>query len=257
MILAAGLGTRLRPLTETVPKALVEVGDVPMLERVARRLVAVGADRLIVNVHHRADQVETFLAETDTGAEVAISFETDRPLGTGGGLARAAPLFRGEEPFLLHNVDVVSDLDLAGLRAAQRGTEALATLAVGRRETSRFLLFDAEGLYGWENAGTGESKAVRGPVGTSERWPFAGVHAITPRIFEWMPSTGSAVVEPFSIVEVYLRATAAGERVVPWDLGRATWMEVGNPERLERARRAVAAGAVPLPEPPAAQGGTI
>jgi len=251
MILAAGLGTRLRPLTDTVPKALVEVGGVPMLERVARRLVAAGADRLIVNVHHHAGQVERFLAEADLGAEVAISRESERPLGTGGGLARAAPLFRGERPFLLHNVDIVSNLDLEALHAAHRAGEALATLAVSRRETSRRLLFDATGLVGWENAATGGAREVREPTGTIERWPFAGVHAVAPRIFEWMPATGAAVDEPFSIVEVYLRASAAGERLVPWDLGRATWMEVGDPGRLERARRAVEAGAVPLPGPSA------
>lgn len=250
MILAAGLGTRLRPLTDTIPKALIEVGGVPMLERVARRLVAAGADRLIVNLHHHADRVERFLAEADLGAEVAISREPERPLGTGGGLARAAPLFRGGRSFLLHNVDVVSDLDLEALHAAHRAGEAMATLAVSRRETSRRLLFDATGLLGWENAETGESKEVRDPAGPIERWPFAGVHAIAPRIFDWMPATGAAVIEPFSIVEVYLRASSEGERIVPWDAGEATWMEVGDPERLERARRAVEAGAVPLPAPP-------
>lgn len=242
MILAAGLGTRLRPITDGVPKALVEVDGVPMLERVARRLVAAGADRLIVNVHHRPERIEAFVAERDLGAEVRISREPDGPLGTGGGVLRAAPHFRRDAPFFLHNVDVVSDLDLGALYTdhARRG-DAVATLAVGRRETDRLLLFDGGGLYGWENVARGTSETVRGPRGRVERWPFAGVHVVSPALFDRGEPTGDEVREPFSIVAVYLRLAAAGERIVPWDVGRALWLEVGTPERLERARRELAA----------------
>ncbi|MDX1661818.1 MAG: nucleotidyltransferase family protein [Gemmatimonadota bacterium] len=241
MILAAGLGTRLRPLTETTPKALVEVGGTPMLERIARRLVAAGADRLIVNVHHLAGEVERFLAATDLGVEVAISREPERPLGTGGGVKAAAELFRADEPFFVHNVDILTRVDLPTMYADHRAGRSvdgrLATLAVGRRETSRFLLFDEEGLYGWANEGTGESETVREPTGETERWPFAGIHVIEPALLDRLDEEGA-----FSIVAVYLRLSAEGHRVVAWDVGEAAWMEVGNPERLERARRAVGRG---------------
>lgn len=237
MVLAAGLGTRLRPLTDTVPKALVRVGGVPMLERVARRLAAAGADRLIVNAHHRADQVETFLAETELGAETALSREEERPLGTGGGVKAAANLFRRDAPFFLHNVDIVTTADLEALYADHRAGDRLATLAVGRRATSRFLLFDEAGLYGWSNEGTGASEAVREPVGGTERWPFAGIHVVEPAFLDLLEEDGA-----FSIVAAYLRLAEAGHRIEPWDVGDAVWLEVGNPERLEAARRAVAEG---------------
>ena len=240
MILAAGLGTRLRPLTESTPKALVEVGGVAMLERIARRLVAAGVDRLIVNVHHLADRVEAFLTRADLGAEVRLSREPDAPLGTGGGVARAAGLFRGDAPFFLHNVDIVTDADLGGLWAAHTGSDALATLAVGSRQTPRRLLFDDDGLYGWENAATGASRTARAPTGATARWPFAGIHVAEPRLLERMPATGETVTAPFSILDVYLEAAAAGERVVPWDLGEALWLEVGTPDRLARARERLA-----------------
>lgn len=235
MILAAGLGTRLRPLTEDRPKALVEVGGVPMIERVARRLVEAGADRLIVNVHHHAAAIERHLAETEYGAEVRISRETERPLGTGGGIVHAAPHFRRDRPFLVHNVDVISEIDLRDLYSAHRESDAVATLAVHRRETDRTLLFDARGLYGWENAATGESETVRGALGESHRWPFAGVHAISPRFFDLVGMEGA-----FSIVAAYLRLAEGGHRIAARDTGGASWLEVGSIDRLARAREILA-----------------
>lgn len=239
MILAAGLGRRLRPITDTTPKALVEVGGVPMLERIARRLVAAGADRLIVNVHHHAGAVETFLREADLGAEAVVSREPEAPLGTGGGVKRAAPLFRRDAPFVVHNVDILTDVEISTVYADHLAGDAIATLVVGRRETSRFLLFDEAGLYGWANDDTGASEAVREPVGDVERWPFAGIHVIDPGFLDRLEEEGT-----FSIVTAYLRLAEAGHRILPWDYGEAVWMEVGNPERLERARRAVEAGAL-------------
>ena len=238
LILCAGLGTRLRPITDTVPKALVDVGGVPMLERIARRLVAAGADRIVVNVHHLADAIDDFLAATDLGAPVFVSREPDGPLGTGGGVARAAPLLRRDAPFFLHNVDIVTDADLGALWAAHAGSGALATLAVGRRDTPRTLLFDDDGLQGWENAATGATATARPARGTVRRWPFAGIHVVEPRLLDAFEESGA-----FSILDPYLRLVAGGERVLPWDLGEALWLEVGNVERLERARAVVAARA--------------
>lgn len=231
MILAAGLGTRLRPLTEETPKALVEVGGVPMLERVARRLVAAGADRLVVNVHPFADRIERFLADLGLGVDLRVSREPDGPLGTGGGIARAAPLFRRDDPFFVHNVDIVTDADLEALYRAHLGSGAIVTLAVGRRETTRHLLFDEIGLYGWENTATGASETGRPAAGETTRWPFAGISVTAPRFLDRIEETGA-----FSVIRTWLRLSGEGERIVPWDLGGARWLEVGTPDRLAGAR---------------------
>lgn len=239
MILAAGLGTRLRPLTERTPKALVEVAGVPMLERVARRLVAAGARRLVINVHHLGEQVEAFVAQRDGfGVEVAISRETGpEPLETGGGLLAAAHLFEGDAPFLLHNVDVVTEIDLAALRDAHDPDDALATLAVNHRDTSRTLLFDAEGLCGRADHRPGREGRHLGrePVGPIREFGFTGVHVLSPRLLDLITERGR-----FSIMTPYLRLAAEGHRIRALDVGDALWLEVGTPDRLEAARRVLA-----------------
>jgi len=236
MILAAGLGTRLRPLTDRVPKALVEVGGRPILEHVARHLVEAGATRLIINVHHHADQVEAFVRErSGFGVEVAISREEGpEPLETGGGLLHARPLFQSAEPFFVHNVDVLCDMDLGVLYAAHMERRPLATLAVHVRPTSRLLLFDDRGLYGRVDRRPGREarSAVREPVGATLECAFAGVHVIDPRIFDLLTESGR-----FSIVSAYLRLAGAGQAILPYDLGEARWLEIGAPDRLEEARR--------------------
>ncbi len=241
MILAAGLGTRLRPLTDTVPKALVPVAGVPMIERVARRLAAAGADRLIVNVHHHAATVEAFLQTlaADLGVRAEVSHEPERPLDTGGGLLRAAPLFRGDAPFFLHNVDVITDIDLRELYGAH-DDDAVATLAVHERETTRFLLFDDDGLFGWENAGKGTSRTVREPLGAVARLGFAGIHVLSPSAFEQLGAAGYRSEEPFSILDGYLTLASEGRRVTPHNVTGVFWVEIGNPERLARAESLLA-----------------
>ncbi len=236
MILAAGLGTRLRPLTDHTPKALVEVGGVPMLERVARRLVAAGATRLVVNVHAHAGQIRDFIeARGGFGVEVLISEEPERPLETGGGLLRAAPLFEGAAPFFLHNVDVLTDLDLRALYEAHVASGALATLAVRPPETERYLLFDAhDTLCGY--AAQGREHLVRDPGGDPVRLDFCGVQVLSPRLFALMTETGI-----FSIISVYLRLVQQGERIAPFRVHGAAWIDVGKPERLETARQLVQA----------------
>lgn len=236
MILAAGRGTRLGPLGEKTPKPLLEVAGKTLLERVARRLVEAGADRLIVNVHHHADRIERHLAALDLGVEIGISREEELPLETGGGVLHAAPHFRRDGAFLLHNADVISEIDLGSLLAAQRGSGALATLAVHERETSRFLVFDEAGLVGWENVATGQSAMVRKPGAGARRLAFAGIHAVDPRFLDRIEERGV-----FSILAPYLRLSAAGERIAPHDVTGARWLEVGTPERLEAARRALEA----------------
>jgi NDP-sugar pyrophosphorylase family protein len=237
MILAAGLGSRLRPLTDHTPKALIEIGGVTILERIARGLVAAGADRLIVNAHHHAEQIaqSATLLSRELGVEVLASPEEKEPLDTGGGLAHAEPLFRKEGPFFLHNGDIVTNIDLPGLLAAHRATGALATLAVGHRETTRFLLFDDRGLYGWENVARDTEKTCRPSSGDKRRFPFAGVHVISPEIFGLITESGA-----FSILDVYLRLSAEGQAILPHDVTGALWHEIGDPERLARAREVLA-----------------
>jgi NDP-sugar pyrophosphorylase family protein len=234
MILAAGRGTRLRPLTDTTPKLLVKVAGKTLFEHVASRLIDAGADRLIVNVHHLAGQIERYLASFDPGVEVVVSREEERPLETGGGVLHAASWFRRQESFLLHNGDVISEIDLAGLLAAHRENGALATLAVHDRDTSRFFLFDRSGLLGWENVASGRSERIRPPDGEVRRLAFAGIHAIDPSFFDLVEERGV-----FSIVAPYLRLSAAGHRILPLDVTGAAWLEIGNPERLAAARRAL------------------
>lgn len=237
MILAAGLGTRLRPLTNDKPKALVEVGGLTMLERTARRLVEVGADHLVVNVHHFADRVKAFIEEKGGfGAEVSISYEVEEALETGGGIRHAAPLFRREEPFFVHNVDVLTDLDLRALYDAHAGSGALATLAVRAAETHRVLLFDETGLCGYGRREDGNLVTVREPEGMLQKVDFMGVQILSPRIFDLMTEEGV-----FSIINVYLRLIQEGERVEAFRADEARWLDIGTHERLEKARQLVGA----------------
>lgn len=239
LLFAAGLGTRLRPLTDAVPKALIGVGDVPMLERVARRVVDAGADRIVVNVHHHALVIEGFVRERqDFGVSVVFSREGERPLETGGGLLRAAPLLRRDGPILLHNTDVLTDFPLADLLAAHARGGALATLAVQRRPASRYLLFDDAGLLGRRDARPGgrpDPQRVREPVGTVAEYGFCGVHVIEPALLDRIEERGV-----FSIIRTYLRLAAEGERIAAHDIGDALWIDIGTPERLQEAARVAA-----------------
>ncbi len=243
MILAAGLGTRLRPLTDTRPKALIEVGGVPMLERVARRMVAAGVDRLIINVHHHADQVVRFIEDRGGfGVDVRISREEPAPLETGGGLAHARGHFHGDEPFLLHNVDVITDVDLGAMVAAhgeadrrdraEGGPGVLATLAVQGREAARFLRFDDAGLQARVDTRPGGGVDTARPVrGETVDRAFAGIHVISPEIFDLLDDGAYSIIEP------YLRLAGEGRRILPYDITGSLWLEIGDPDRLETARR--------------------
>ena len=235
MILAAGLGTRLGDITRDIPKALVDVAGTPIIERVAHRLIAAGADRLIINVHHHAQSVIDFVhSRDDFGVAVEFSHEPDAPLETGGGLLHAAPLFRRDAPFLLHNVDVLCDADLRLLYATHVASEALATLAVNTRQSSRYLLFDDDGLCGRVDRRSRARAELHAPCGDVREYAFAGIHVISPELLDHITEHGA-----FSIVDLYLRLTGEGERIMHFDIGNALWLEIGNPERLEAARRAL------------------
>ena len=232
MLFAAGLGTRLRPLTNTIPKALVPVAGVPMLERVARRLIEAGADRLVINAHHHADQVERFVRERDGfGVDCRLSIEEGEPLETGGGLKRAWELghFRGDRSIVVHNADVLTDFPLAELLAAHHATGALATLAVMDREKSRALVFDDDGLYA-AVAKDGSLRSARDPRGEPRHLGFCGVHAMDPALLPRITESGV-----FSIVWPWLRLAGEGARILPHRIDGHTWIDIGSPEKLAEA----------------------
>ena len=236
MIFAAGLGTRLKPITDTMPKALVPVCGQPLLYHVITKLVAAGYDDLVVNVHHFPDQIIHYLHSHDFGVRISVSDERDFLRETGGGVRFARPLLCHTEPFLVHNVDIVSNLDLGWLREQHR-EGALATVVVSERKTQRYLLFDEEGwLKGWTNVATGE---VRSPFPDIDpdrcrKLAFAGIHLMSPAIFDAFDRYGFG--ERFSIVDFYLRACADYPiyAAVPKDF---TLVDVGKKETLSEAER--------------------
>ncbi len=248
MVLAAGLGTRLRPLTNDRPKALVEVGGRTLLEITLARLREFGVREVIVNVHHFADLVVEYLKARDNfGMRIEISREEEL-LDTGGGLKKAAWFFledsvKLDEPFILHNVDVISTIDLAAmvqfheeLRQEQR---ALATLAVQERVTSRYLLFDeANRLCGRRAGLDGKPEMVR-PAGQAQARAFSGIHIISPRIFPAMTEDGA-----FSIIAAYLRSAAQGENIVAFNADKYYWRDMGRPESVAQAERDFREGAL-------------
>jgi NDP-sugar pyrophosphorylase family protein len=217
-----------------MPKALLEVGGHTTLEHAVRRLGLAGVDRVIVNVHHHADRIERFLREQDLGVEVVVSREEERPLETGGAVAHARPLFRRDGPFIIQNVDLITDPDYGALLATHRESGALVTLAVSGRSSPRKLLFDEDGLLGWANEKTGKGAELRTPRGPVVRWPFTGIHVVSPELLDLITEEGA-----FSILDPYFRLSKEGFSIRPASIGDALWMEVGTPERLEAARIAL------------------
>lgn len=208
MIFAAGLGTRLKPITDSMPKALVPVCGQPLLYHVISKLVASGYDDLVVNVHHFPDRIIHYLHSHDFVARIAVSDERDFLRETGGGIKFARPLLGTKEPFLVHNVDIVSNLDLKWLREQHR-EGALATVVVSERKTQRYLLFDDNGrLKGWTNIATGEVRSPYPDIDPDQyrKLAFAGIHLISPAIFEAFDRYGFG--DRFSIMDFYLRACA-------------------------------------------------
>ena len=244
MVLAAGLGTRLRPLTDERPKALVEVGGRTMLELTLERLKRFGVSEAIVNTHHYAEMIEEYLrANNNFGMRVEVSRE-DELLDTGGGLKKAAWFLlegsaegRPDEPFLVHNVDVLSTIDLGAMVRAHRESGALVTVAVMERETSRYLLFDREGrLAGRRRGPDGEPEWV-GLGQEATALAFCGIHVISPRIFAEMKQEGA-----FSIIDAYLDLARRGERVMAYRVDGAHWRDLGQPESVAKAAEEMVGG---------------
>ncbi|MEX6686100.1 nucleotidyltransferase family protein [Danxiaibacter flavus] len=230
LILAAGLGTRLKPWTDHHPKALALVNGKSLLQRNVEFLQASGIKDIIVNVHHFADQVLRTIEENNGwGADISISDETNEVLETGGGLLKASPFFEDEENCIMMNADVLTDLDLASMIALHESSSALATLAVSNRQTSRYFLFNNnDELCGWRNNKTGEEK-IKKPSDNLAEKAFSGIHIINTRLFPLMHRNGK-----FSIVDVYLDLCAT-ETIKAFDHSGRRFIDVGKPESIQQA----------------------
>jgi NDP-sugar pyrophosphorylase family protein len=248
MILAAGFGTRLRPLTETTPKALVPFKGVPLVERIIRNLVSAGITRIIVNVHHHAGQVIEFLGKLDIpGTGIAVSDERRQLMDTGGALLQAREFLKGEDPpgrkrypdqgqddFLVHNVDVLTNLDIPTLIDAHRKGNALATIAVKKRPTSRSLLFDREGfLCGWRHNETGEQRSVREARGDLGDYGNSCIQVIRNEFLDHFPDT-----KPMELTRMYLDL-AGKHRVQPYIHNDDYWYDLGRYENYLKADKEV------------------
>ena len=234
IIFAAGLGTRLKPLTDRLPKALVPVGGKPLLWHVIRKLQKAGVDEFVINVHHFADLISDYLELEDWfGARIELSVEEEMPLETGGGIRKAAELLQDCESFFAHNVDIISNADLTALATAAR-PEALATLLVSDRQTQRYLLFnDDMRLVGWTNIATGE---VRSPykglrVENCSKYAFAGIHYISDKILPLLQE----MPDRFSIMDFYLQV-ADEFPIYGFAPEGLQIVDVGKPDTLEKAR---------------------
>ncbi|MHB8905413.1 MAG: nucleotidyltransferase family protein [Melioribacteraceae bacterium] len=235
LILAAGLGTRLQPITDLKPKALVEINGITLLEFTIRRLIKSGFDHIIINVHHFADQIINFLNEKNNfGIEIEISDERDLLLDTGGGLKKASWFFDDGKPFLIHNVDIFSDIDLTQLYNFHLNLNSIATLAVQKRKSSRYFLFDEEKyLCGWENVRTNERKIARQPKGKLVQLAFSGIHMANPSIFKRMPPE-----KVFSIIDFYL-SIASQNRISYFDHSNSLFIDLGKTENLAEAEKII------------------
>jgi NDP-sugar pyrophosphorylase family protein len=259
MILAAGLGTRLRPLTDDRPKALVTIAGHTLLEIALARLRTVGVRAVVVNVHHFADQVVEYLkANNNFGMRIEVSRE-ETLLDTGGGLQHASWFFLedgAQHPFILHNVDVISTIDLKRMMRFHDDQNALATLAMQHRETSRLLLFDQRGqLCGRRIQHSGEDSKTEWArpaepaqahgqdyvQAHAQALAFSGIHILSPRIFAELNQDGA-----FSIIDAYLRLAAQGEKIVAFRADDAYWRDLGRPDSIAAANHDLADGKYPI-----------
>ena len=231
MIFAAGLGTRLQPITNHIPKALVEVNGTTLLELCIRNIIKHGFDRVIVNVHHLGEQIIDFVANHSFDAEIVISDERQLLLDTGGGLKKASQLLVQDSPLLIHNVDVLSAIDLADLYRHHCQSNAMATVAVAERDTGRYLLFDTkDNLTGWTNRKTGQTIWAK-PEQQSHALPlaFSGIHVVNRQLTDLLPHAA-----PYPIIPQYI-AIARHSTIKAYKHKADEWIDVGKPDSLVAA----------------------
>ena len=231
MVFAAGLGTRLKPYTDSMPKALVPVNGRPMLKITLDKLARYGFDDIVVNVHHFADQVNEFVAQYDNKKmTIRISDESDELLDTGGGLKKAEDYLKGNSPFLIHNVDILSNIPLDLVYNSHMADNPLATVVVQDRDYDRKLIIDEKNFVcGWEDLVTGERIINREPEGSLRSMTFSSIHVIHPDIFPLIKREGS-----FSIIPVYLDLLAEYP-IKAWNADGYKWIDIGTPEKLRQA----------------------
>ena len=236
MIFAAGLGTRLKPLTDRIPKALVRVGGEPLLKRVIFQLKDAGFTRIVVNVHHFSNQIIDYLRDNDNfGMDIRISDESDKLLETGGGIKKAWPLFDQKEPVLIHNVDILSNVDLKKFYQMEAETPLAARLLVSARKTKRYLLFDdTMRLVGWTNIETGEVKSPYKDLDPKQynMYAFSGIHMVAPSLFPLMEEEP----DKFPIMDFYLRHCDK-VRIEGYVKNDLKLMDVGKQETLKEAEQ--------------------
>jgi NDP-sugar pyrophosphorylase family protein len=232
MLLAAGLGTRLKPLTDKIPKALVEVNGVTLLEHSITHLKKYGINQVIINVHHFAEQIVDYLGRKNNfGMEIAISDESGELLDTGGGLKKAAWFFKDGLPFIVRNVDVLSDLDINKLFESHYQNKSLATLVVRERKTSRYFLFNEKlQLCGWENTKTGDKKITMPALTGLKQLAFSGIQIIDPKIFGLITETGK-----FSLTGMYLRLSAE-HKIIGYVDKDSFWFDAGKTLQVDTVR---------------------
>lgn len=232
-ILAAGLGTRLKPLTDFKPKALIELNGIPLIEIIIKRLIKYDFKEIIINVHHYADQIIKFLEKNNYfNIEIKISDERELLLDTGGGLKKASWFFDDNQPFLIHNVDIISNINLKEFYEYHKSQNSVITIAVQKRNSSRYFLFDSENyLCGWENIKTGEVKIVRNPSGPISKYAFSGIHTVTPIVFKNFPDK-----DVFSIIDFYL-ALASKYKISFYEHNNNFFFDLGKKENLIEAEK--------------------
>ena len=231
MIFAAGLGKRLGKITETVPKALVMINGKTVLQHAVEKCASYGFDDVIINVHHFADMVEDEVRRlNNSGFRISVSDERDKLLENGGGLYKARKFF-GKEPFLLYNVDIISDFDISSLFRLHLEKKGLATLAVRHRPGQRFLLVDKEGrLRGWRNISTGEQILAGVAEPGLTEIAFSSMHIVEPQIFNYMREG------IYSMIDLYL-GLAKEHKIYTLKHDEGYWIDVGTPESLEYVRK--------------------
>ncbi len=225
-VLAAGLGTRLRPLTDNKPKALVEYRGKTLLQIVLENLQRFGFTDIVINVHYLAGQIVDYLDENQNfGLNIAISDESDKLLDTGGAIAKAKDLLNDGEPFLVHNVDIITDLDLRKFYDTFDTQQNLAQLAVQHRSASRVLAFSRKGKYlcAWKNLKTGQVRIARDHCDDACDFAFSGIHVLSPKVFELLPGG------KFSIIDFYLEA-AKNYKITFYDHSGGFWKDMGTPQ---------------------------
>ncbi len=228
MILAAGIGSRLQPITNTKPKALVELNGVTMLERTINKLKDAGIDEFVINVHHFPEMIIDFLKKNKNfGVKINISDETKQLLDTGGAILKAAKFLKGDDPFLVQNVDIITDIDYELMMGAHYSSGAIATVAVKDRDTGRKLLFDDDNLLqGWINNNTGETKLISGSIKTLTPLAFSGIQFIEPDFFNFLSLKGK-----FSIIDAYLEV-AQMLPVSSYRHDNDAWIDLGKIELI-------------------------